>query len=254
LLGALDEACARAGCRGGQRARGELAATAGAEPRYPAVYYGPLRVRVVEVRTVRTTDFATTQTTTQVRLRADWEWPITPLAAVAFKLDVDRDTRSYEATPVGTVVNVGIVAEIVVDVEPATPIVLAGSVSSMFDGTYEDVRLPVPGSIETHGLSATAIAGSDDGCQLVLETRDPVRTRGEIASLGLSPMILAINADGEEGIPQVHRVRTVDKSGSERWGLRNRDGFGAIAEVRLRIATPPIRASFPFALPPIALP
>lgn len=251
LLGALDEACAQAGCRGGQRARGELIATAGTDPRYPSSYHGPSRVRAVEVRTVRTNDFATAIASTQVRLRADWEWPVTPLSSVVVKL---ADGASYEATPVGTVVNVGIVAELVAEVSPtAAAIQLSGTVSALFDGAYDEARLAVPGTLEMHGLTASAsLLG--DGCQLLLETHDPVRTRGDVAGLGVSPMILAIDADGEEGVPQVHRVRTANTTGAERWGLRNRDGFGTVTELRLRIAAPPVRATFPFTLPPIALP
>jgi len=252
LLAALDEACGQASCRGGQRARGELAAHTGAEPRYPSAYHGPVRVRVIEIRTVRTTDFATSHASAQVRLRVDWEWPVTPLSSVAIQLD--GEPRVYEATPVGTVVNVGVVAELVVELEPRSPLVIAGTVSSTFDGAYDDVRLTVPGSIEVHGLAASTVAG-DGGCQLVLETRDPIRVRGDVGGLGLSPVVLAIDTHGEEGIPQVHRVRTVGGAlGAERWGLKFRDGFGSIAELRLRVAAPPIRATFPFVVPPIVLP
>ncbi|MEO8703505.1 MAG: hypothetical protein ABI867_25885 [Kofleriaceae bacterium] len=251
LLGAIDAAALQAGCHAGQRARGELAITAGAEPRYPAIYTGPLRVRVVELRGVRSTDFVTAQASVQARLRLDWEWPIAPLSPVFVKLDADD--RSYEATHVATPVNVGIVSELVVECAPAPWLALTGIATAMFDGTYDDVRLPVPGSIEMHGLTATAEATAE-GCQLVLETHDPIRARGEVSGLGLSPMILAIAGD-EEGIPQVHRVRTVGGApGSERWTLRNRDGFGTVTELRLRITAPPIRAAFPFALAPVQTP
>ena len=250
LLGALDDACIQAGCRGGQRARGELAATVGPEPRYPASYRGPSRVRATEVRSVRATDFQAATASTQVRLRADWEWPVTPLSSVLIEL---ADGRSFEATPVGTVVNVGIVAELVVEVPTAPAIEVSGRISALFDGAFTEVRMPVPGSIEVHGLTATASIQAD-GVQLLLETTDAIRTRGDIAGLGVSPMILAIADDGEEGVPQVHRVRTAGAPGHERWGIRNRDGFSTVVELRLRIAAPPTRATVPFALPPIALP
>jgi hypothetical protein len=252
LLGALDAAALQAGCHGGQRARGELAVTAGAEPRYPAIYNGPLRMRAVEVTGTRSTDFAVAKATAHVRLRVEWEWPIAPLSPVFLKLD--GDDRSHEAAQVTTPLAVGIVSELLAELPHAPWLAIAGTATAMFDGTFDDVRLPVPGTVEVHGLSATAETNAD-GCQLVLETRDPGRARGEVAGLGISPMILAINGEGEEGIPQVHRVRTVGGApGAERWSLRNRDGFGAVTELHLRITAPPIRATFPFALAPIALP
>ena len=93
-------------------------------------------------------------------------------------------------------------------------------------------------------------ASSDgDGCRLTIETTDPDRIRADVSDIGLSPMILAIATDGEESIPQIHRVRTVGSAaGSERWGLRFREGFGTIAELRLRIAAAPVRGTFAFTL------
>jgi hypothetical protein len=237
LLGAIDAAALQAGCRAHQHARGELAVTAGAEPRYPACYLGPLRVRAVELRTIRTSDFVTARTSAHVRLRLDWEWPINPLAPLSVR--IDGDERRFETTPANNVVSVGPVAEAVIELEGG-PRPIAGAIGGIFDGAFDEVRLAVPGTVELHGLSASA-ALTPDGVTLALDA--PHRSDG----LGLSPMVLAIAADGEEGIPHVHRVRTVNTT-SERWTLRNRDGFPAVRELRLRICAPAVRAAFPFAL------
>jgi hypothetical protein len=255
LLGVLDEACRQAGCHGGQRARGELVVHAGHEPPYPSAYAGPMRIRIVEIRSVRSTDFASAQAQTQVRLRVEWEWPTTPLSPLRIRLHGQE--RSYEVTAVTNLVNVGMVAEVAIDVQPGSPLALAGTVSALFEGPYDEVRLGMGETDSAHGVSVTSIPPNpnEGGCQITIDTIDPKRIRPDITDLGLSPMILAIATSGEEGIPQVHRVRTMTSSpGSERWGLRFRDGFGAISELRLRIGAPPMRATFQFALPPVPLP
>lgn len=251
LLGVLDAACAQAGCRGGQRARGELMIHDEREPAYPASYAGPMRVRLVELRGVRATDFASTTVTAQARLRIEWEWPVGPVGPLSIR--VHGIDRRYEASPVTSVVHVGMVAEQLIDVPPASPLALAGTVSAMFEGAYDEVQLPIGDSVTRHGLSITA-AGHEGGAHIAIETIDQDRLTGTV-DLGLSPMILGIATNGEEGIPQIHRMRvSTDAPGSERWGLRFRDGFGAPAELRLRVAAPPTRGKFAFALPPIPLP
>jgi hypothetical protein len=130
-----------------------------------------------------------------------------------------------------------------------------GTVIAMFDSAFDEISVPVPGAVEINQLQVTATATSE-GPQLVLETHDPVRRRGA-PGLGVSPLILAIATDGEEGVPQVNRVRTITDGGAaaaERWALRNRAGFGSIAELRLRVARTPARIAFPFSLPAIAIP
>lgn len=246
LLGALDALCPQAGCQGGQRARGELAVTAGREPEYPTAYRGPMRVRAVEVRSTRSTDFAAVQASTQVRLRVDWEWPIHPISSVFLRLD-GADV-AHEAPVVANVGNVGMANEALVPASATGPLVLAGTASAYFDGVFEEVRVPVPGEAVVHGVRMVATA---DG-QLLLETTDPLRSRGDLAGLGVSAVLLAIADDGEEGVPQVNRVRNPATPHAERWGLRNREGFGALAELRIRVAAPPVKLSFPFVLPAIA--
>jgi hypothetical protein len=251
LFGVLDAACAQAGCRGGQRARGELMIHDEREPAYPAAYVGPMRVRLIELRSVRGTDFASTTVTAQARLRIEWEWPVGPVGPL--HIQIHGVDRRYEAAPVTSVVNIGMVAEQMIDVPPASPLALAGTVSAMFEGGYDEVRLAIGETITRHGLSIRAI-DLDGGAHLALETIDQSRLAGTV-DLGLSPMILGIATNGEEGIPQIHRMRVAtDAPGSERWGLRFRDGFGALAELRLRIAAAPVRGKFSFALPPIPLP
>ena len=251
LLAVLDEGCAQAGCRGSQRARGELMLHDEREPAYPAAYVGPMRVRLVELRSTRGTDFASTSVTAQARLRVEWEWPVGPVGPLAIRIHgVDR---RYEVEPVTSVVHIGMVAEQLVDVPPASPLALAGTVSAMFEGAYEEVRLAIGGAVTVHGLAVTAI-GHEGGPHLQIETVDPARLDGTV-DLGLSPMILGIASNGEEGIPQIHRMRVAtDKPGAERWGLRFRDGFGQPAELRLRIAAAPVRGKLDFALPPVSLP
>ncbi len=250
LLGALDAGCAQAGCHGGQRARGELVVHEAAEPAYPAAYSGPMRIRVVELRSIRSTNFAApAHVRSEVRLRVEWEWPMTPLSPLAIR--IRGQERTYEVTAVNNLVNVGMVAEVAVDVEPAIPhgpLALVGSVSTLFEGPFDELRLAIGATATSHGLSVTA-SSDGDGCRLTIETTDPDRIRADVSEIGLSPMILAIATDGEESIPQIHRVRTVGSAaGSERWGLRFREGFGTIAELRLRIAAAPVRATFTFTL------
>lgn len=251
LLAVLDEACAQAGCRGGQRARGELVVHDEREPRYPAAYRGPLRVRMIDLRTTRATEFSATTVTTQARLRLEWEWPVGPVGPLSIR--IHGDDRRYEAAPVTNVVNIGMVAEPVIEVPSVSPLAVAGTVTAMFEGAYEEVRLAVGGSRTLHGL-AVSVVGLDGGAHLQIETVDPARLAGTV-DLGVSPMVLGIAHNGEEGIPQLHRMRVAsDAPGSERWGLRFRDGFGALAEIRLRVAAMPVRGTFEFALPPIPLP
>ncbi len=253
LLSVLDEACVQASCRGGQQARGELVVHDEVEPRYPAAYSGPLRVRLIELRSTRSTDFSSTTVTTQARLRIEWEWPVGPVGPLSIR--IHGNDRRYEASPVTNVVNIGMVAELVVDVPNASPLALAGTVGAMFEGAYEEVRLPIGDSATVHGLAVTAVSiGDDGGAHITIETVDPARLAGTV-DLGLSPMILGIATNGEEGIPQIHRMRVATSAaGSERWGLRFRDGFGQLAELRLRVAAAPVRGKFSFALPPVALP
>jgi hypothetical protein len=250
LLAALDAACAQAGCRGTQGVRGELTAQLGAEPRYPVCYSGPLRLRVVEMRVLRSTDFATTSATAQLRLRVDWEWPIEPVSPPMIKLD-GLGARAHDATPAGTG------SEIVVEIDvPSGPVVVGGLLAALFDGPFDEVALPVPGSIDVHGL-AVAAAHDEGGVMLTLQARDAARARHDGGVIGLSPAVLAIAADGEETLPQVQRMRMVGMAGPavvERWRLRARDGMAAIRELRLRIAAPPVRVSFPISLPPIPMP
>ncbi len=250
LLAALDAACAQAGARGSQGMRGELTAALGVEPRYPVCYSGPLRVRVVELRVLRATDFARATASAQLRLRVDWEWPIEPVAPPLLKLD-GLTARVHDAATVGNS------AEIVVDLDPpAGPLALAGMVTSLFDGPFDEMRLPVPGAIAAHGLAVTSSV-DDGGVMLLLEARDPTRARPDSGVQGLSPAVLAIAADGEESLPQVQRMRTVGTGGpilAERWRLRVRDGMAPITELRLRVASPSVRVSLPVSLPPIAMP
>jgi len=251
LLSVLDQACEQVGMRGGQRARGELIVHDEREPNYPAAYRGPLRVRLVELRTTRATDFTTPSITTQAKLRIEWEWPVGPVGPIAIR--IHGDDRRYEATPITSVVNIGTVAEQIVELPNASPLALAGTIGAMFEGAYEEVRLPIGGSATVHGLAVTASA-HEAGASLAIETVDPTRLAGTV-DLGLSPMILGIATNGEEGIPQIHRMRVASNApGSERWSLRFRDGFGQLAEVRLRVAAAPVRGTFPFAIPPIPLP
>ncbi|HEU0030124.1 MAG TPA: hypothetical protein VFQ53_05810 [Kofleriaceae bacterium] len=250
LLSAADEAAAQAGCRIVQHARGELAVEAMPEPRYPAAYSGPMRIRVVELQTTRTSDFVATRTSTTARLRIDWEWPVSPLGSVAVQLA--DSSRVYEVAPVAAVVSVGTIAEVVVELPTRPRLAIAGDVHAEHDGEQQEVTLRVPGTTTAHGI--TVAAQLQDGCHLVVETQDPVRVTAT-GLHGLSPMILAIATTGEEGIPQVHRVRTTGSGAiTERWGLRFREGFGAVAELRLRISAPPSRATLPFVLPAIELP
>lgn len=251
LLAVLDEACAQAGCHGGQRARGELIVHAEPEPRYPAAYAGPLRVRMIDLRSTRATDFSTTTSFTQARLRIEWEWPVGPVGPVW--IQIHGIDRRYEASPVTNVVNIGMVAELVVDLPAASPIAVAGTIGAVFEGAYEEVRLPVGGSRTLHGVTVTAVA-KGDGAHVQIETIDPARLAGTV-DLGVSPMVLGIAANGEEGIPQIHRMRvSTDAPGSERWGLRFRDGFDQLAEVRLRVAALPVAGTREFAFPPVSLP
>ncbi len=251
LLAVLDEACGQAGCRGGQRARGELIVHDEREPAYPAAYVGPLRVRMIDLRSTRATDFAGTTVFTQARLRIECEWPVGPVGPLSIRIHgVDR---RYDASPVTNVINIGMVAEPLIDLPAASPIAVAGTIGAVFEGAYEEVRLPVGASVTLHGVMVTAVA-KGEGAHVQIETLDPVRLAGTV-DLGVSPMVLGIAANGEEGIPQIHRMRvSTDAPGSERWGLRFRDGFGQLAEVRLRIAALPVRGTLEFALPPVSLP
>ena len=252
LLGVLDEACAQAGCRGGQRARGELIVHDEREPAYPAAYVGPLRVRMIELRSTRATDFAGTTVVAQARLRIEWEWPVGPVGPLEIRIHgVDR---RYDVSSVTSVVNIGMVAELLVDLPAAIgPYKVAGTIGAMFEGAYEEVRLPIGASVTLHGLTVTAVA-KGEGAHVQIETHDPVRLAGTV-DLGVSPMVLGIATNGEEGIPQIHRMRvSTDAPGTERWGLRFRDGFGQLAEVRLRIAALPVHGTLEFALPPVSLP
>jgi len=252
LLGAIDAGCAQARCRGGQRARGELVIHAEPEPAYPTAYSGPMRIRMIEIQSVRATDFTTSSARIQVRLRVEWEWPITPLSPLA--IQIHGQDRQYEVTAVNNLVNVGMVAEVAVDVgvDPSQMLALSGTVTSLFEGAYDEIRLAIGAAVTSHGVTVTAL-DDGSGCQITIET-EPSRVRADITDVGVSPMILAITKDGEEGIPQVHRVRVAGASGAERWGLRFRDDFGTIAELRLRISAPPVRATFPFSLPATPLP
>src|SRR5689334_7832663 len=101
LLGALDEGCAQAGCRGSQRARGELIVHDGAEPKFPAAYAGPMRLRMTELTSSRSTDFATTSSAVRARLRIEWEWPVGPLGPLS--ISIHGDERHHEATSVTNV-------------------------------------------------------------------------------------------------------------------------------------------------------
>ncbi len=252
LLGALDEACGQVGCRGGQRARGELVVHDEAEPRYPAGYTGPVRVRLVELAAHRSTNFQTTTLASRARIRVEWEWPVAPVGPLSIR--IHGDDRRYEASSVTNVVNVGMVAEQQLELPNVSPLALAGTVGAMFEGPYEEVRLPVGDAATVHGLSVTAVETSDGGVHIMIETVDPARLAGTV-DLGLSPMILAITRDGDEGIPQIHRMRvSTSAPGSERWGLKFREGFGRVAELRLRVAALPVKGKFSFALPPVALP
>lgn len=244
VLGALDAACAQAGCRGAQRARGELAVAAGAHPPYPTAYAGPARLRVVELRHVRATDFATTTASAQLRLRVDWEWPVLPLSTI--ELRVDGDPRGHDAGELDRGPDVGVVSEATLEVTPSPALALTGTLTATLNAGYDELRVPVPGVAELHGLRAEV---DDAGGQLVLAPVAPGRPPGD----AVSSVILAIADDGSEGIPHVNRVRTLG-GGPERWGLRYRDGFGKVTELRLRIAAPPVRATLPFAVPSIALP
>ena len=250
LLAALDAICAQAGARGSQGVRGELTVQPGAEPPYPVCYSGPVRVRVVEVRVLRATDFAATTATAQLRLRVDWEWPTQPTSPPMLKLD-GITARVHDAAATGTS------AEIVVDLQPPIgKLGLAGTLTALFDGAFEELSLAVPGSIEAHGL-AIAAAADEGGAMLTLSARDPARARPDAGVLGLSPALLAIAVDGEESLPQVQRMRTVGTGGqpmTERWRLRVRDGMAPLRELRLRVSAPPVRVSFPIAIPPIAMP
>jgi hypothetical protein len=252
LLGALDAACAQVGCRGGQRARGELVVYEDALPNYPAAYTGPLRVRLVELRSTRSTNFQTTTATLQAQLRIEWEWPVAPVTPLVIR--IHGDDRRYEATSVSSVVHAGMVAEPEIELPNVSPIAAAGTVAAMFEGPYDELRLPVGDEATVHGLHLHAVETSDGNVQIVIETVDPARLAGTV-ELGLSPMVLALTVDGEEGIPQLHRMRVATSApGSERWGLKFRDGFGRVAELRLRVAAPPVKGKFAFALPPVALP
>jgi hypothetical protein len=145
------------------------------------------------------------------------------------------------------------VAELVIDVPPASPLALAGTVGAMFEGAYEEVPLPIGSAATVHGLSVAAV-DHEGGAHINIETLDQSRLTGTV-DLGLSPMILGIAANGEEGIPQIHRMRvSTNAPGSERWGLRFRDSFGQLRELRLRIAAAPVRGKLSFALPPVSLP
>lgn len=246
LLAALDRVVEQAGCRAFQGVRGELVTQLGADPPYPTIYWGPLRVRVTEIRNTRFTDFAHSQESTQLRLRLDWEWPIAPVSSL--RVHVDHATRVDLPTPIG-----GAASEAIVEMPAARggKVSVSGKVTAAFDGPFEDVRLPVPGTVEVHGLAATARPGDEGGCLLTVEARDPIRAR-DAGVVGLSPVILALSASGEESLPHVHRVRTMGSAaGAERWGLQVREGFGPVVELRLRIAARPTKSSFAFVLPPL---
>jgi hypothetical protein len=246
LRGALDAACAQAGCLGGQGRRGELVARRTTQPPFPAAYCGPLRLRIVELATTRTTDFATTSATAQARARIDWEWPCNPASPV--DLDFGASVRVSSSTLVDREEELAIHVD-----SPADPLELAGAAFADFDRAYDDVRVAMPGGLERHGIAIEATAG-DGGGMLVIEARDPHRVRADRGILALSPVVLAIAADGQETLPQIHRVRSVGANTptpSERWGLRLPDGFPAIAELRMRVAAPPIRARFELRVPPL---
>jgi hypothetical protein len=250
LLAALDAICAQAGGRGAQGVRGELIAQAGAEPRYPVCYSGPVRVRVVELRVLRATDFASATASAQLRLRVDWEWPIQPVSPPILKLD-GLTARVHDAAAIG-----GSSSEIVVDLEPpAGPLALAGTLTALFDGPFDEVPLAVPGTLDLHGL-AIAASVDDQGVMLTLNAR----ARPDAGVLGLSPALLAIASDGEETLPQVQRMRTMGApaaaagAASERWRLRVRDGMAPIGELRLRVAAPPVRVSLPIAIAAVPMP
>jgi hypothetical protein len=222
-----------------------------------------MRIRIVEIRNVRSTDFTSpAQTQGGARLRVEWEWPTTPLSPL--QISLHGQERSYDVTAVSNLVNVGMVAEVAIDVQAGSLSsfgALAGTVSALFEGPHDEVRLGMGETHSAHGVSVTSLplGPNGGGCQIAIETVDPERIRPDTTDLGLSPMILAIASNGEEGIPQVHRMRTMTNagpatSGAERWDLRFRDGFGAISELRLRIGAPPMRATFQVALPPVLLP
>ena len=234
LLAAFDAACAQAGCVGAQGKRGDLVAIAGAPSRGPQTYLGPMRLRAVELRTIRASDFTATRATAQVRLGAGWAWPLEPIAPTVIDIAGVRADGTDDFT-----------LELP---EPTDPIAIRGTLTATFDGPYTEAALVVPGALELHGL-ALRTELHDGGCTLHVEPREPARA----AWLGLSPVVLAVSATGDEAIPQLHRVRTLSTT-NERWTLRPRDGFGAIAELRVRVAAPPVRRAFVFALPPTALP
>jgi hypothetical protein len=242
LLAAFDEACRQAGCTGRQGLYGELAARAEREPPYPTAYVGPMRLRVVEMRSQRTTDFCTSTSSTQLRIRIDWEWPVNPASIAHLQIE---GARVHEPTVIDRAI------EILVEVPDASPGQIAGTVIADFDRPFDELRLPVPGSTEAHGIELSATPGSPRGCQISLAVRDGERARH---GLEVSPVVLAIAADGDEEVPYLERLRSFASSGNaERWVLRPRDELGPIVETRLRVGAHPEKRRFVFALPRIKI-
>jgi hypothetical protein len=241
-LRVFDELCRQANVTGAF-ARGEFSTRNAPQPPYPVAYRGPLRVRVVEVRSTRVTDFVIAHATVQARLRVDWEWPISPSYGIVATIDGARRVDPAVAVDGGS-------DEIVAELTPSNnAIAVSGTITGAFSTGYDEVRLPVPGTVERDGLLVTA--GVVDGStQIVLEAQTPARYRADAGVLGVSSLVLAITAAGEEAAPGIHRVRSIGTRAIERWSLHPRADLAPITELRLRIAAVPARHAFGFAIPP----
>jgi hypothetical protein len=247
FLEAVDLACRQAGARVRQRGAGRLVVEPEAEPPYPATYAGACRIRVVEVAATRSCDFVETRARVQLRLRLDWEWPFDPIGPPALEL----------AEPAGARIDAPVpgshgASEIVVGLPEhrGATVDLRGTVSALFRARREDLRIPAGGAtVEAHGLTAQVKAHDADGAVLTLAATDPRLVAG------VSSVVLCIDVTGAECIAKVQQVRTLaGPSQLERWNLAFAEGFGPLAEVRVRVTAKLSPHALPFALSGVPVP
>lgn len=231
LLQALDAVCAAAGARGAQGRRGALATEAEPLPPFPTAYDGVWRVRAVEARVERVTDFVATRARATVRLQVDWEWPVASVGPPRLTLAGPGRVEEPVAHGAGAEIVVGLD-----DVGGDGPLRLRGELEAVFALDHEELRItPGGGEVEAHGLAVRIERQDDAGCVLRVEPRAELRARGDAGLVGVPGSVLCLGASGREVLVSVHRIRSVGVA-SEAWGVRPPDDFGPIAELRLRAA------------------
>ncbi len=263
FLQALDALCSAADVQWRQDRVGEISVSPGADPAYPAAYYGPCRVRVTEAQVERRTNYSTHRERAQLRFSVDWEWPYGPMAPAVLKLE--RPSASVSTTDAADAEQ--FVAELTELPPSGQPLAnVTAALGCIVASEYEEERFDDPEvgmTVHTPGFSLSIREA--DSHRFLVSTKSDGMADGQLSPTmlesAMSSVVLGIDDAGEEAIAQVKRLRavsgtvTANSPGEVIWSLTfTRDGFRPVRQLRLRLAKEALVRTYPLEFSSITLP